>query len=86
MRVLVSDNISEKGVKILPIDSEHSAIFQCIAGSRMEDLDRIFLTGSGGPFLNRPLEEFAEIKPEDALNHPIWQMGKIGRASCRERV
>lgn len=66
----------EKGVKILPVDSEHSAIFQCIAGSRIEDLDRIFLTGSGGPFLNRPAEEFAEIKPEDALNHPIWQMGK----------
>jgi len=66
----------EKGVKILPIDSEHSAIFQCIAGSRMEDLDRIFLTGSGGPFLNRAVEEFAEIKPEDALNHPIWQMGR----------
>ncbi len=66
----------EKDVKILPIDSEHSAIFQCIAGSRMEDLDRIFLTGSGGPFLNRSAEEFAEIKPEDALNHPIWQMGR----------
>ena len=66
----------EKGVKILPVDSEHSAIFQCIAGSRMEDLDRIFLTASGGPFLNRSVEEFAEIKPEDALNHPIWQMGR----------
>jgi len=66
----------EKGVKILPIDSEHSAIFQCIDGNRMEDLDRIFLTASGGPFLNRPVEEFAEIKPEDALNHPIWQMGR----------
>jgi 1-deoxy-D-xylulose-5-phosphate reductoisomerase len=66
----------KKGVKILPIDSEHSAIFQCIAGSRTEDLDRIFLTGSGGPFLNRAVEEFAAIKPEDALNHPIWQMGR----------
>ncbi len=73
---IVVKRASEKGVKILPIDSEHSAIFQCIAGSRMEDLDRIFLTGSGGPFLNRPLEEFDEIKPEDALNHPIWQMGR----------
>ena len=73
---IVVKKASEKGVKILPIDSEHSAIFQCIAGSRMEDLDRIFLTASGGPFLNRPVEEFAEIKPEDALNHPIWQMGR----------
>ena len=66
----------EKDVKILPIDSEHSAIFQCIAGSSMEDLDKIFLTGSGGPFLNRSVEEFEEIRPEDALNHPIWQMGR----------
>ncbi len=66
----------EKGVNILPVDSEHSAIFQCIAGSRIEDLDQIFLTGSGGPFLNRAAEEFAKIKPEDALNHPIWRMGK----------
>jgi len=66
----------EKGVKILPVDSEHSAIFQCIAGNRMEDLDRIFLTGSGGPFLNRSTEEFAEITPEEALNHPVWQMGR----------
>jgi len=73
---IVVKKASEKGVKILPIDSEHSAIFQCIAGNRMEDLDRIFLTASGGPFLNLPLEEFAEIKPEDALNHPIWQMGR----------
>ncbi|MCP4367572.1 MAG: 1-deoxy-D-xylulose-5-phosphate reductoisomerase, partial [Deltaproteobacteria bacterium] len=66
----------EKGVNILPVDSEHSAIFQCIAGSRIEDLDQIYLTGSGGPFLNRAAEEFAKIKPEDALNHPIWRMGK----------
>ena len=66
----------EKGVKILPVDSEHSAIFQCIAGNRMEDLDQIFLTGSGGPFLNRSTEEFVEITPEDALNHPVWQMGR----------
>ena len=73
---IVVKQASEKGVKILPIDSEHSAIFQCIAGSRIEDLDRIFLTASGGPFLNRSVEEFAEIKPEDALKHPIWQMGR----------
>ncbi|MBW1821054.1 MAG: 1-deoxy-D-xylulose-5-phosphate reductoisomerase, partial [Deltaproteobacteria bacterium] len=66
----------EKDVKILPIDSEHSAIFQCIAGSRMEDLDRIFLTGSGGSFSNRSAAEFAKIKQEDALNHPIWKMGR----------
>ena len=65
-----------KGVRILPVDSEHSAIFQCIAGNRPEDLDRIILTASGGPFLKRPANEFMEIKPEEALNHPTWQMGK----------
>jgi len=63
-------------VKIIPIDSEHSAIFQCISGNRRQDLDKILLTASGGPFLNRPENEFAKIKPQDALNHPTWQMGK----------
>jgi 1-deoxy-D-xylulose-5-phosphate reductoisomerase len=63
-------------VKIIPIDSEHSAIFQCIAGNRKQDLDKILLTASGGPFLNRPENEFVKIKPRDALNHPTWQMGK----------
>lgn len=65
-----------KGVRILPVDSEHSAIFQCIVGNRTEDLDRIILTASGGPFLKRPANEFMEIEPEEALNHPTWQMGK----------
>lgn len=65
-----------KGVRILPVDSEHSAIFQCLAGNRLEDLDRIILTASGGPFLERPANEFMEIKLEEALNHPTWQMGK----------
>ena len=67
---------AKKGVRILPIDSEHSAIFQCISGNRREDLDKIFLTASGGPFLNLPGNEFGSITPEAALNHPTWQMGK----------
>jgi len=66
----------EKGIKILPIDSEHSAVFQCIAGHRREDMDKIFLTASGGPFLNMTADEFRTITPEEALNHPTWQMGK----------
>ena len=73
---LVMKRVKEKGVRLLPIDSEHSAIFQCIAGNRLEDLDRIILTASGGPFLKRPANEFMEIEPEEALNHPTWQMGK----------
>ncbi len=73
---IVVKRADEKGVKILPVDSEHSAIFQCIAGHRRKDLRKILLTASGGPFLNTPADEFAKIKPEDALDHPTWQMGK----------
>lgn len=64
-----------KGVDILPIDSEHSAVFQCIAGNRRQDLEKIHLTASGGPFLNRPEAEFEAIKAKEALNHPTWKMG-----------
>jgi len=73
---LVMKSAHEKGVSILPVDSEHSAVFQCIAGSRRDDLDRIILTGSGGPFLRTPADAFASITPEDALRHPNWRMGK----------
>jgi len=67
---------AEKGVEILPIDSEHSAIFQCLQGQRKEDLDKILLTASGGPFLNKPVSEFKDITRDDALKHPNWQMGR----------
>ena len=73
---IVVKKATEKGISILPIDSEHSAVFQCIAGHRREDMDKILLTASGGPFLNKPANEFVLIKPEEALNHPTWQMGK----------
>jgi 1-deoxy-D-xylulose-5-phosphate reductoisomerase len=62
-------------VDILPVDSEHSAIFQCLRGNRTRDFKRIFLTASGGPFRNRPLRDFSNITLEDALNHPTWNMG-----------
>lgn len=73
---IVMKRARSNGVDILPIDSEHSAIFQCVTGHRMEDVDKIFLTASGGPFLNKPVQEFSMIRPDDALNHPTWQMGK----------
>jgi len=73
---IVMQHAADKGVDILPVDSEHSAIFQCLEGNRREDLDKILLTGSGGPFLKRSKREFAEIKVEDALSHPVWRMGK----------
>lgn len=72
---LVMQLAAEKGVQILPIDSEHSAIFQCLQGQRKEDVDKILLTASGGPFLNRSLSEFSAITREEALKHPNWQMG-----------
>ncbi len=78
--VMAGDQVIEQAelnqVAILPIDSEHSAIFQCIEGNRKEDLNKIYLTASGGPFLSLPDRKFETIKPEDALNHPNWKMGK----------
>ena len=65
----------KKGVQILPVDSEHSAIFQCLQGQRKEDLAKILLTASGGPFLNHPEAEFSKITKSQALNHPNWEMG-----------
>jgi len=73
---IVMQKAASKGIKILPVDSEHSAVFQSIAGNRKTDVEKIFLTASGGPFLNRPESDFAGIKPDDALKHPNWQMGK----------
>jgi len=72
---MVMKRAKEKGVNIFPVDSEHSAIFQSLLGHRKEDLDRIHLTASGGPFRNRSKAEFSNIQPEDALKHPTWQMG-----------
>ncbi len=62
-------------VDIFPVDSEHSAIFQCIEGNRQRDVKKIFLTASGGPFRKKPIEDFKNIRPEHALNHPTWSMG-----------
>ncbi|QTA82496.1 1-deoxy-D-xylulose 5-phosphate reductoisomerase [Desulfonema limicola] len=73
---LVMKKARQKNIDILPIDSEHSAIFQCMLGHRREDLDKILLTASGGPFLNTPKKDFANITPERALKHPNWSMGR----------
>ena len=61
--------------QIIPVDSEHSAIFQCLQGEPDNSLKKIILTGSGGPFLERPLDSFDTITKEEALNHPKWNMG-----------
>lgn len=66
----------EKGVKILPVDSEHSAIFQCLQGAGENRIHKILLTASGGPFRGGSREQLAGVQPEDALKHPNWSMGR----------
>lgn len=73
---LIMEEAKKQKVKILPIDSEHSAIFQCLMGNSKKDIKKILLTASGGPFRNLPREEFKNITVEDALKHPSWSMGK----------
>jgi 1-deoxy-D-xylulose-5-phosphate reductoisomerase len=72
---LLMQTAREKGVQIIPIDSEHSAIFQSLAGHRREDLKKILLTASGGPFEKKPVQDLDKITPEVALRHPTWDMG-----------
>ncbi len=73
---LIMEMARDKGVPIYPVDSEHSAVYQSLQGHRPEDVTRIILTASGGPFLNYPLEKLAEVSINDALNHPNWSMGQ----------
>ena len=73
---IVTARAREKGVKLLPIDSEHSAVFQSLHGEPREAVKRIILTASGGPFLNRDIGSFQSITVEEALKHPNWAMGK----------
>jgi 1-deoxy-D-xylulose-5-phosphate reductoisomerase len=73
---LITAEARRQGKPLLPIDSEHNAVHQCLRGGRMEEVERIWLTASGGPFLNTPRSEFNSITVEQALNHPTWKMGK----------
>ncbi len=61
--------------ELIPVDSEHSAIFQCLNGEKTKNIECITITASGGPFRTKPIEEFNTITPEEALNHPTWEMG-----------
>jgi 1-deoxy-D-xylulose-5-phosphate reductoisomerase len=73
---IVTRRANKKGVKIIPVDSEHSAIFQCLEGSRRENLRRIILTASGGPFLNFTPNQLKRVSLDQTLHHPNWKMGK----------
>jgi 1-deoxy-D-xylulose-5-phosphate reductoisomerase len=72
---VVSAEAKRQGVEILPIDSEHSAIWQCLHGEDRKDIARLILTASGGPFRSKTVRQLAEVTPDEALRHPTWQMG-----------
>lgn len=73
---LITTEARRQGKPLLPIDSEHNAVHQCMRGGRLEEVHRVWLTASGGPFHNTPESEFPSITAEQALNHPTWKMGK----------
>ena len=73
---LIIPMAKQYGVSILPVDSEHSAIFQCLQRNRRQDVDKILLTASGGPFRGRTLADLSKVTLEDALKHPNWSMGR----------
>jgi len=72
---IVTREARENGINVLPVDSEHNAIFQCLEGKSSLDVRRIILTASGGPFREMPRKDFDSITPEQALKHPTWNMG-----------
>jgi len=73
---LITSSMKNSGANLFPVDSEHSAIWQCMVGESINDIEKIILTGSGGPFRMRAIDSFSEITISDALNHPNWDMGK----------
>ena len=72
---VITDAAKRNNVNLLAVDSEHSAVLQCLAGEQHEEIEKIILTASGGPFLKTPMEQFETLSVEQALNHPNWEMG-----------
>ncbi len=72
---LVNVLLQKHGGTLLPIDSEHNALFQCLRGEKLSEVKRVLITASGGPFLRTPIEELTHVRPEEALSHPNWAMG-----------
>jgi 1-deoxy-D-xylulose-5-phosphate reductoisomerase len=73
---IVTEEARMHGARILPVDSEHSAIFQCVEGHDRGQVKRVILTASGGPFMGKTMEDLKSVSPEEALKHPKWNMGK----------
>ena len=71
----VMETAAKNGAKVLPVDSEHNAIFQCLEGKESKDVSRLILTASGGPFRKSSSEEIQNVSPREALQHPTWKMG-----------
>jgi len=72
---IINNLLKQYNSEMIPVDSEHSAIFQCLVGENRKEIKRLLVTASGGPFLSRNFEELANVTIEDALNHPNWKMG-----------
>ena len=72
---LVMQLAKTKGVRIIPVDSEHNAIFQCLMGQKRSEVDKLLITASGGPFIDKPAHQLGRVSQADALKHPNWQMG-----------
>jgi len=73
---LIRKEVQESGSQVIPVDSEHSGVFQCLAKEKMENVRRVILTASGGPFFRSSSQEMENITPEEALDHPRWKMGR----------
>jgi len=73
---LLTESAQAHGAQIIPVDSEHSAIWQCLHGNDLNSVHRIFLTASGGPFYGKPREDLVHVTPEQAVKHPTWDMGR----------
>ena len=73
---LVMDRVAQSGAELLPIDSEHNGVHQCLRAGNRSQVTKLILTASGGPFRNTPKHELESVTPDDALNHPTWRMGK----------
>ena len=72
---IINKQLKKHNVNLYPVDSEHSAIWQCLVGEKLEQINKIILTGSGGPFRTRNINQFDKITKKEALNHPNWSMG-----------
>jgi 1-deoxy-D-xylulose-5-phosphate reductoisomerase len=73
---LMREAMARSGASLVPVDSEHSAVHQCLRGERLDEVRRLILTASGGPFRTTPLDRLADVTPAEAVRHPVWEMGR----------